>query len=195
MVKKIFLAFICVAVIALAGCSANSSVSSAPEKNEQETAVVSDFFKIGSNSDLTYNFKVYTRSGGLLISEKNYSMKPSAELINQSVLKLWAGEGESTKWVRYCDLDAAKVSEVYYGVLDEYNENVIYTEFCDGQHYIAVKNIFEPDVFVREYLLENAAVDADPKLELTEKDGVCSLTVTYLSGLNKEPKTMVFEVK
>lgn len=191
--KKIISAIICVLLILLAGCSAADNTSSAFK--EEEPPAEAEFFEVSANPDYTYNFKVYTRSGAALISEESYSIKPSAELISDSVLKLWAGEGVSTRWVRYCDVDAKAVSQVYYGVMCEYEENVVYTEFRDGAHYIIVKNIFDPESFSCEYLLENAAVDADPKVELTEKDGIYSLSVTYLAGLDKQPCNAIFEIK
>lgn len=189
--------FMCFFVMLLASCSAADNTVSKPVESETEVkpATVEQFFKISANPDYTYNFKVLTRSGAALISEENYSIKPDAELISDSILKLWAGEGISTHWVRYCDVDAKIVSDVYYGVRGEYESNVVYGEFRDGQHYIIVKNIFDGEKFSREYLLDDASVDADPMVEIIENNGTYSLSVTYLAGLNKESRNVVFEVK
>ena len=191
--KKAVCIIICMMFFMLAGCTAAQNTSSAA-KEQDLPPDIKDYFVVGANPDYTYNFKVYTRSGAAIISEENYSMKPSAEFLSKNVIKLWAGEGESTQWVRYCDIDAKIVSDVFYGVVGEYEDNTVYTEFRDGAHYIIVKDFFGTKSFVREFLLENAAVDADPKAEIIQKDGKYSISVTYLSGLKKEPKNVVFEI-
>lgn len=191
--KRIICALACIFAILLVGCSAADNASS--EEKNVEPAPEAKFFEVSANSDYTYSFKVFTRSGAALISEENYSVEPHAKLISDSVLKLWAGVGTSTRWVRYCDVDNKTVSDTYYGVLCEFDSKVVYTEFKDGAHYIIVKDIFDPESFVREFVLEDAAVAADPVAEVKETDGTYSLEVTYLAGLNKEPKNSVFEIK
>ena len=190
--KRLLLLFLCFIFIFSAGCSDTQSTSSLASESRPDP--IEKFFTVQKNEDNTYDFEVLNLNGSALISQKGYSMEPSAYLVSDTLLCLSAGGGESTKWTRFCDLEQNLVSDTFYNVIYENEKRVVYSEFKENKHYIIVRDIFNATAPFSETVLENTSMDADPTLAASQDSDPKTVAVTYYTGLSREPNTVTVNI-
>ena len=151
---------------------------------ERETLKnIEDCYKIHTNSDLTYSYKITDFKGNVLFSESAAIKPPNIKPLSPSVLEVsaQAGTGLSTNWAIYCDVETGKTSEKFFYVLGAKDGYVLYVKYEDKVHTIICRNIFDSKALTQEYRVDDELVVLDSFSKADFKtEGVA--TISYASG-------------
>ena len=144
---------------------------------------IHELYQITDNEDYTYNYVVKDKNNNILISNEGISREPEINVINEYLLSVsvQAGTGISTRWTIYCDVLNGNVSETYYSVLGEYDENVVFVNYDNSAYCIVIQNIFNRELFYKEIVLEDASPVAEPVVSFEIEDKGAA-KVVYLKG-------------
>lgn len=204
--KKLISWLLIFVIFSLCGCSATKTTEENTEsasKTESESYISEIIeegknYKITYNGNFTYSYEIRDNSGTVILSDDNAKKTPHITMIDENTAKLTIqkGTGITTAFTTYCNITNGSISESFNAVFDECNGKTVYYEYRESKYYIIVRDIFDKDVFYKEfeidddiYTVANAVVSADFSQDCT------MLTVTYLAGTDyKETKT-VFNIE
>lgn len=203
--KKLFCLFLIVVIITLCGCSEvktdeeNTEPVSQTETVSYESEIIdeSDYYKVIYNGNFTYSYEIFDKSGNVILSDDSEKRTPHIDMLDENTVKLMIqrGTGIATRFTTYCNIENGTISAEFCSVLNEYNENTVYVQYRDSEHYVVIQNIFDKNEFYKEFKISDASHCADPftKAEISE-DGK-TLTVTYLTGENYEETKSVISLE
>lgn len=176
----ITLCLINVLVLILSGCDGNYDIN--------------QLYKITDNGNFTYDYVIKDRYDNILISDKNVSRKPKVNVINEDLLSIsvQTGTGISTRWTIYCDVNSGNVSDTYYSVLGEYEENVVFANYDNGRHSVIIQDIFNKGEYLKEVVLEDASETTDPVVDYVKFDD--KIKIIYLKGNNFSETELIIEM-
>lgn len=139
---------------------------------------------ITEQANKTYSYEVTSYDGQVLALVDNLSRQPKRDYVSTDVIgiSVQAGTGLSTNQVTYFDLENSRVSKTFNYVLTAKYDYVICADYKDGEHIIIVQNIFDKELYYKEYKLENVSpVAADFVIDgyFNTKGNI---NITYLAG-------------
>ena len=139
---------------------------------------------ITRQADFTYSYEVTSYDGQVLASVDHMPREPHKHYVSPDVIgiSIQAGTGLITNYATYFDLENGRVSETFYYVLTAKGDYVVCGDYNDGEPIIIVQNIFDKELYYKEYKLENVSpVASDFALDASfDTDG--NINITYLSG-------------
>lgn len=164
----------------------NAIETSDTEKVIEET----QFYKLTCENEEYYCY-FYDLESNVVKTEGPLIKLPKITFANETCLKLTvqAGTGVSTQYGYYYDFNEMKFSEVFYWILTESNDKIVYA-MADK---VVIQDIFDKANYYKE--ISNFRCDFSPviepiiKAEFTENDGII---ITYLTGNNFEEITELF---
>lgn len=132
----------------------------------------------------TYSYTVTDYAGRILRQEEGLTRQPHLVYAGVDVLGIYiqAGTGQATRCFTYYDLEKGLISESFSYVLAAKNGYLVRADRIDGREAIIVENIFDRDLYYREYYPENATtklMDFAQDAYFNEKG---QIVVTYLTG-------------
>ena len=141
MKNKLLSVFVFVTLLCMCGCS------NATDNNFSEN------WTVETVSHFDFNYEIRDNKGNIMLSEKGLSREPHIESVGDNIVKVWvqAGTGISTRVTQYCDIENSIVSEDFLSVFCEYDGKTVYHDFRDNVHYVVVQDIFDKDVFYKEF--------------------------------------------
>ena len=119
--------------------------------------------------------------------------EPEAEMASPDIVKVsvQSGTGASTKWTYYYDLSKNIFSPVYYYVLAEKGDTVVY---FDGQQ-IVVTNMFDEKKLLKRVALKNKLAKCESPIETVAFIGdENKISVTYFSGESYKTITEIIDL-
>ena len=139
---------------------------------------------ITEQANKTYSYEVTSYDGQVLAMADNLPREPKRQYVSKDVIgiSVQAGTGLSTSQAIYFDLENSRVSESFNYVITAKNDYVVCAEYKDGEHIIIVQNIFDKELYYREYKLENVSpIAADFVVDgyFNTKENV---NITYYAG-------------
>ena len=181
--KKILIIILClinVLIVILSGCDGNYDIN--------------QLYEITDNGNFTYDYVIKDRHGNILISDKDVSRKPKVNVINEDILNIsvQTGTGISTRWTIYCDVNSGNVSDTYYSVLGEYEENVVFVNYDNGSHSVIIQDIFNQGEYLKEVVLEDVSETVDPIVDYIKFDD--KIKIIYLKGNNFLDTELIIEM-
>lgn len=132
----------------------------------------------------TYSYEIISYDGQVLTGVDGLLREPQRHYVSTDVIgiSIQEGTGLSTNQVTYFDLENSKVSQTFKYVLTAKDDYVVCVDYRDGEHIIIVRNIFDKELYYKEYKLENVStVVADAVIDgyFNTKGNI---NITYLSG-------------
>lgn len=181
--KKILTITLClinVLIVILYGCDGNYDIN--------------QLYEITDNGNFTYDYVIKDRHDNILISDKDVSRKPKVNVINEDLLSIsvQTGTGISTRWTIYCDVNSGNVSDTYYSVLGEYEENVVFVNYDNGRHSVIIQDIFNKGEYLKEVVLEDVSETVDPIVDYVKFDN--KIKIMYLKGNNFLETELIIEM-
>ncbi len=179
MKKILIIILILITVLVLSGCNGNYDIN--------------QLYEITDNGNFTYDYVIKDRHDNILISDKNVSRKPKVKVINEDLLSIsvQTGTGISTRWTIYCDVNSGNVSDTYYSVLGEYEENVVFVNYDNGRYSVIIQDIFNKEEYLKEVVLEDASETVDPIVDYVKFDD--KIKIMYLKGNNFLETELIIE--
>ena len=176
----ITLCLINVLIVILSGCDGNYDIN--------------QLYEITDNGNFTYDYVIKDRHDNILISDKDVSRKPKVNVINEDLLSIsvQTGTGISTRWTIYCDVNSGDVSDTYYSVLGEYEENVVFVNYDNGRHSVIIQDIFNKGEYLKEVVLEDVSETVDPIVDYVKFDD--KIKIVYLRGNNFLETELIIEM-
>ena len=176
----ITLCLINVLIVILSGCDGNYDIN--------------QLYEITDNGNFTYDYVIKDRHDNILISDKNVSREPKVNVINEDLLSIsvQTGTGISTRWTIYCDVNSGNVSDTYYSVLGEYEENVVFVNYDNGRHSVIIQDIFNKGEYLKEVVLEDVSETVDPIVDYVKFDN--KIKIMYLKGNNFLETELIIEM-
>jgi len=176
----ITLCLINVLIVILSGCDGNYDIN--------------QLYEITDNGNFTYDYVIKDRHDNILISDKDVSRKPKVNVINEDLLSIsvQTGTGISTRWTIYCDVNSGNVSDTYYSVLGEYEENVVFANYDNGRHSVIIQDIFNKCDYLKEVVLEDVSETVDPIIDYVKFDD--KIKIVYLKGDNFLETELIIEM-
>ncbi|MBR3803301.1 MAG: hypothetical protein IKK37_07665 [Clostridia bacterium] len=176
----ITLCLINVLIVILSGCDGNYDIN--------------QLYEITDNGNFTYDYVIKDRHDNILISDKDVSRKPKVNVINEDLLSIsvQTGTGISTRWTIYCDVNCGNVSDTYYSVLGEYEENVVFVNYDNGRHSVIIQDIFNQGEYLKEVVLEDVSETVDPIVDYVKFDD--KIKIMYLKGNNFLETELIIEM-
>ena len=176
----ITLCLINVLIVILSGCDGNYDIN--------------QLYEITDNGNFTYDYVIKDRHDNILISDKDVSRKPKVNVINEDLLSVsvQTGTGISTRWTIYCDVNSGNVSDTYYSVLGEYEENVVFANYDNGRHSVIIQDIFNKCDYLKEVVLEDVSETVDPIIDYVKFDD--KIKIVYLKGDNFLETELIIEM-
>lgn len=160
-------------LLCLCGCSGNV------ENNSSEN------WTVETVSNFCYIYEVKDNQGNIMLAEDGLNKEPHIETIDKNTVKVWVqtGTGISARRTQYCDIENSVVSKKFNSVFCEYEGKTVYHAFRDGEHYVVMQDIFDKDVFYKEFKLDDVSDSpADAVLNAQVSKNGKELRVTYLTG-------------
>lgn len=203
--KRLFCLLLIVFFITLCGCSEakteeeTTEPASITETSSYASEIIeeSDYYEITYNGDFTYSYEIRDKSGNIILSDNSEKRTPHINMLNENIVKLMIqrGTGLATRFTTYCNIENGTVSDIFLYVLNEFDENAIFVQFRDNEHYVIIQSIFDRNEFYKEFIISDAApiADAITNAELSE-DGK-NLTVSYLTGEDYIETETVFDIE
>lgn len=190
-IKGLIIAFL----IALTGCRGNmSEVAESGDPMPKPTS----YYEIHWNDNQTCDYRIYDRSGSVILADNEYPREPHIEAVKESVIRVWAqaGTGLSTRWTRYCDIVNGKVSDAFLYVLCDDGEKAVFVNDKDGQYFVVVQDIFDRRKYSQEIRLDTGELPTtvDPVLKAEFSLEGKRLTVTYLRGPDPRETVTSYEL-
>lgn len=151
---------------------------------------------IYSYQNLTYSYTVTDYAGRVMRQEEGLTREPHLVYAGVDVLGIYiqGGTGQSTRCFTYYDLDKGLISEPFNYVLTAKNGYLVRADYIGGRAAIVVENIFDKDIYYREFYPENTpseAMDFAQSAYFNEKGQV---VVTYLTDDNYKPAEFVITI-
>ena len=176
----ITLCLINVLIVILSGCDGNYDIN--------------QLYEITDNGNFTYDYVIKDRHDNILISDKDVSRKPKVNVINEDLLSIsvQTGTGISTRWTIYCDVNSGNVSDTYYSVLGEYEENVVFVNYDNGRHSVIKQDILNKGEYLKEVVLEHVSETVDPIVDYVKFDN--KIKIMYLKGNNFLETELIIEM-
>lgn len=190
--KKLFCLLLIIVIIALCGCSEtkineeNTEAVSQTETSSYVNEIIdeNDYYTVVYNGDFTYSYEIRDKSGNILLSDNSEKEEPHITMVDENTVKLMIqrGTGLATQFTTYCNIEKGTVSDEFLYVLTEFDENTVYVQFRENEHYVIIQNIFDKNEFYKEFKISDASpiADAITNAEISEDDKI--LTVTYHTG-------------
>lgn len=180
--KKYLYLLVCVLFCFISACSTCNTANN--ESKKTEIIDSGTHFRIykGNNNQVYYN--IYNSEGGIVLSEKTDSPL-EINMINDDIIDIEIGMGTGITIHKYYGVDENIFSQEFTYVLSNQDKLIAYIDVPKEKPFenrkIIVQNIFDKNLFYKEYQLVFSNVDT-PVIEATfSKDG-SSLQLTYLSG-------------
>ena len=163
-------------ILLLTGCAGTEK---APQLN------IDDYFALSQNEDNTYSYTLKDKNGSVLLERTNEPQRPSTFLHNASVLGATAQNSAtlSSKWAVFWDVENSQCSKIFFYYLGAKDARVVYAEYCAGEHFIIVEDMFDADTYYSKYKIKNVSNVLDFAVGCRFDDAGHAI-VTYLSGEN-----------
>ena len=201
--KKLISWLLIFIIFSLCGCSATKTTEENTESVSQIESVSEIIeegknYKITYNGNFTYSYEIRDNSGTVILSDDNAKKTPHITMIDENTAKLTIqqGTGITTAFTTYCNITNGSISESFNAVFDECNGKTVYYEYRESKYYIIVRDIFDKDVFYKEFEIDDdiyAVADAVASADFSQ-DGK-KLTVTYLAGKDYKETEIVFNIE
>lgn len=190
--KKFCCWLLIIVIITLCGCSVakteeETTETSLPTETVSHASKIineSDYFTVIYNGDFTYSYEIRDKSGNILLSDNSEKEEPRITMLDKNTVKLMIqrGTGLATQFTTYCNIEKGTVSDEFLYVLTEFDENTVYVQYRENEHYVIIQNIFDKNEFYKESKISDASpiADAITNAEISEDSKI--LTVTYHTG-------------
>lgn len=148
-------------------------------------AAMQQYYKIYTGAEETdhfyYYYDLFDGEGNVVKHECTYMHEPIIKLISAQVLSVTvqAGTGISCRQTYYYDTAKARMSEVFYGVLDERDGRILFEK--EGQ--VIIRDIFDKKDFYRELSL-TPALSKSPEsvISATFSEDMSSILISYIGA-------------
>ena len=192
-VFKIFIAFATV-LLTFTGCIGDKNVTSSAGDDLSDVRKYVKVYTGDTDDDhFMFYYDLYNKSGTLVKHECTNMQEPKAEMASPDIVKVsvQSGTGASTKWTYYYDLSKNIFSPVYYYVLAEKGDTVVY---FDGQQ-IVVTSMFDEKKLLKRVTLKNELAKCESPIETVAFIGdENKISVTYFSGESYKTITEIIDL-
>lgn len=142
----------------------------------------SDFFRI-VKCDSMYYCVFFDQFHNVVRTEGPVAKMPTVDMVNGELICFifQAGTGRGTQWGYYYHVDCNQFSDVFYGICDRWENNVIYIDIDK----VVIRDIFDQSKYYREFSqfskpLSNAA---EPIVNAEFINNGRQIRITYLTGV------------
>ena len=154
------------------------------QTSNKEVVDSSRYYCIYRENTTSMRYEIYNSNGAVVLSD--ITDKPlKIEMLDMNIVDISVGMGTGLAKHKYYSVDKNLFSEEFLYVLSNSNELVAYIDVPKEQPFenrkLVVQNIFDKDVFYREYQINFSRVDT-PVIEAVFSEDGSSLHLTYLSG-------------
>lgn len=150
-------------------------------------------YRLNTN-EVFYN--IYNSSGEVVLSEK--TDKPlTIDMLNTDIVDISIVMGTGLTIHRYYSVEKNLFSEEFLYILSNSNELVAYIDVPKVQPFenrkVVIQNVFEKDIFYKEYQLDFSNIDT-PVIQAIFSDDGTSLQIKYLSGEKQTEVTQILKL-
>lgn len=166
-----------------------------PYSNLKQTQIIDSgkYYRIYKENDNQVRYEIYNPEGKIALSEKT-DRPIEINTIGGDIIDIGIGMGTGITIHKYYNANENTFSEEFTNVLTNSDKLIAYIEVSKETPFenrkVVVQNIFDKNMFYKEFKLNFSNVDT-PVIEAEfSKDGAC-LLLTYLSG---EKQTQTSEI-
>ena len=193
--KKFLYLLICVLLCFISGCASRKVVDM--DKDEQREIVDSGkYYCIYQEYITRVSYEIYDSQGKVVLSETT-DRPLKINMVNDDTLDISIGFGTGIVSHQYYSVDKNVFSQEFLYVLSNSDELVAYIDIPEEKPFenrkVVVQNIFDKNIFYKDFQLEFSHVDT-PVIDATfSKDGT-ALQLTYLSGEERTQTSTVLDL-
>ena len=145
-------------------------------------------YRILENSQSEYFCEVIDNSGKIFAKEKVSSL-PKFKKMNDNILEMNFGSGNAV-YCQYFDVENKLISEVFGASSAVGYGKIAYMDFLNNQLVLIVQNIFDKNVFYKEFHFDFPPIAVPANAVLNAKFlNENTLQITYLKGDDYEETT------
>lgn len=154
------------------------------------------YYCIYKSNSTQVSYNIYDIGGKVILSEKT-DRPIKINMINDNIVDIEIGMGSGVAVHKYYGVEQNLFSQDFSFVLSNQNELVAYMEVSKESPFenrkVIVRNIFDKNLFYKEFQLDFSKVDT-PIIEAKFlKDG-STLKLTYLSGEDRTQSTTTLDL-
>ncbi len=153
-------------------------------------------YKIYKTNLTEVNYQIFNNKNEVVLHEQT-DRPLKINIIDDGILDIAKGMGTGITVHKYYDTEKDVFSNEFMYVLGAYKNIISYIEISDKMprenRKIVFRNIFEPEFYREEFVLNFANVDTPVIVANFSEDGK-SFTVKYLSGNEQKEVTEVLEL-
>ena len=156
-----------------------------PASDADNTAAMQQYYKIYTGTEETdhfyYYYDLFDGEGNVVKHECTYMHEPIIKLISAQVLSVTvqAGTGISCRQTYYYNTAKARMSEVFYGVLDERDGRILFEK--EGQ--VIIRDVFDKKDFYRElYLTPALSRSPESVISAAFSEDMSSILISYIGA-------------
>lgn len=190
--KKYLLLIFSVCLISISACSSPGIFS-----NSNTMIQNSKFYKIYENNITDVIYEIYDINNEIMYSDSTENPL-KIDMLNNTIIDVSIGMGTGITIHKYFDIENRLVSDEYSYVLANYDNLVAYIDVPKENSFenrkIAVHNIFDKNVFYKEFDMDFSDVDTPITYARFIENGKV-LEITYLSGANQIVKSILLNLE
>ena len=167
--------------------------------NEPEQIEIIDsgtYYRIYKGNINQVCYDIYNSDGEIVLSEKT-DRPLEINMINDDIIDIKIGMGTGITIHKYYDVDENVFSQEFQYVLSNLEQLIAYVDVPKANplenRKVIVRNIFDKQLFYKEYELDFSYVDT-PVIEAKFSRDGAALHLTYLSGEQKTQVSTVLEL-
>lgn len=193
--RKYLYIMVCILACFISACSLNKNVFNS-ESEYMDIIDSGKYYRIYKMDITNVCYNIYDSNGKIVLSE--ITDRPlSINMLSQDIVDIETGMGSGIATHKYYEPYRNVFSKEFSYVLANSGKLVAYidvpTEHPFENRMVVVQNIFDSDVFYKEYQLDFADIDT-PVVEAEFSNDGKTLKLTYLSGDDLAEVTEIFDL-
>ena len=192
--KKYFYLIICgVLLFSLFACSAHKQVA----QSEDKVIDAGTYYRVYEKGAGQTNYVIYNKDGKTVLSETT-DRPVIIQMLGTDVVDIGIGIGTGIMQHQYYNTKQNRFSKIFLSVLASTENLIAYLEIPESDalkdRKVIVQNIFDPDVYYKDFALEFSPVDT-PVLEASFSEDKTSLQIVYLSGAKQTENSTILNLE
>ena len=151
------------------------------------------YFKIIKQADAEYYHIIYNNDKKIVKEGSHYGPSPVINYIDNGTIEIMLQAGTNIFYCTYYDINNDRFSDRYESPIICKYEKVDYLDYNKNPFTLVVRNIYETNKFLKEFILEDISLAVSPiiKAEFLDEN---TLNIVYMSGQEFKEKSVVLNL-